>query len=182
MENFKIEIIKQTWLNEDSTNTDLCSHGYFKLIVGNIEILNNTTDLEFTISTSTLNLLRTIESNHIATKNFEILIHCGMLTPELSCPVGIYWDLKHKGNKIEISNITKQFGVGDLEKKEFKNLKIEILKTDYIKDILIVAKNVKLFFNQEPERIIDNEFESKQWDTFWKEFNYLYQNALEKYS
>ena len=104
MENFKIEIIKQTWLNEDSTNTDLCSHGYFKLIVGNIEILNNTTDLEFTISTSTLNLLRTIESNHIATKNFEILIHCGMLTPELSCPVGIYWDLKHKGNKIEISN------------------------------------------------------------------------------
>jgi hypothetical protein len=182
MEYFNIEIIKQAWLGEDATNTDLCSHGYFKLIIGNIEILNKNSDLELTISTSALNLLRTIESNHIASKEFEILIHCGMLTPELSCPIGIYWDLKHKGNKIEISNITKQFGVGKLEKKEFKNLKVEILKTDYIKEILSVAKDVKLFFNQEPERIIDNEFENKQWNVFWKEFNYLYENALKKYS
>ena len=91
---FKIHILNQHWISIDDNGNDLCSHGELELIIGNEIILSKQDKIDWTISTSTLNLLKCIESNHIAEQNFELILHCGQLEM-LSCPIGIYINIIH---------------------------------------------------------------------------------------
>ncbi len=179
MTRFSLKILNQEWLSSKDAENDLCSHGKFELIIGNEKIIDETEDIDWTVSTSILSLLRSIESEHIAEKDFDIIKHCGGILM-IGCPIGIYLDLKHSENKITIGNIKKQYGVGDKEYKLYSNLNIELPKKDFAKIILNEAKKVKSFFEIEMQRKVDKD-DISIWEDFWNEFNELYENGRKKY-
>ncbi|MDP9261738.1 MAG: hypothetical protein M3O89_07205 [Actinomycetota bacterium] len=64
---FEIEIITQGWTGsteEDAERVDLCSHGDIRLTIGDCLIAPGDGEGDYTISTSALALLRTLESDH----------------------------------------------------------------------------------------------------------------------
>ena len=180
MTNFSIKIINQNWISETENESDLCSHGKFELIIGNEKILSLEDDLDWTISTSTLNLLKCIESNHLAKENFDLILHCGELLM-LSCPIGIYLDLTHKNGEITIENIVKQFGTSEKSIVKYSDLKVKIPKKEFAIQVLKIAEIVIDFFEKQPERKFSNETDKNMWENFWIEFNELYENGKNKY-
>ena len=180
MDVFNIKILTHEWISNKNSESDLCSHGKFELTIGKEKILNES-DGNWTISTSVLQLLRCIESNPKTEINFNPIMCCGMLLM-LGCPIGIYFDLKHQNGKILIKNIIKQFGTNDEEQILYPNIKVEINKEDFAKNILCLAKEVKMFFNNEPKKNIEDEIDKKLWAEFWAEFNELYESGNKKYN
>ena len=180
MTDFSIKIINQNWICETDNESDLCSHGQFELIIGNEKILSLEDDLDWTISTSTLNLLKCIESNHLANENFDLILHCGELLM-LSCPIGIYLDLIHVDDKIIIENIVKQFGTSEKSIVKYSDLKVKIPKKEFAIQVLKIAEIVIDFFEKQPERKFSNETDKNMWENFWIEFNELYENGKNKY-
>ena len=63
---FAIEITRQGWITSeaDSVDRDLCSHGDIRLVIGGRVIAPGDGEGDYTISTSALALLRTLESDH----------------------------------------------------------------------------------------------------------------------
>ena len=180
MVNFKIQILNQHWISTDDNGNDLCSHGEFELIIGGEIILCKHDKIDWTISTSTLNLLKCIESNYIAEQNFELILHCGQLQM-LSCPIGVYINIIHRNEKVKIENIKKQFGVSDNEFIDYPNLKVEIPKNHFAMQILKIAEQVKLFFENQPKRVLNDKEDELLWKNFWLEFNTLYDDGVKKY-
>ena len=180
MTDFSIKIINQNWICETNNETDLCSHGQFELIIGNKKILSLEDDLNWTISTSTLNLLKCIESNHLANENFDLILHCGELLM-LNCPIGIYLDLTHDNEEITIENIVKQFGTSEKSIVKYSDLKVKISKREFAIQVLKIAECVIDFFEKQPERKFSDETEKNMWKNFWIEFNALYEDGKEKY-
>uniref|UniRef100_UPI004048F8F3 hypothetical protein n=1 Tax=Flavobacterium sp. TaxID=239 RepID=UPI004048F8F3 len=179
MTKFSLKILNQEWLSMENTEYDLCSHGKFELIIGNEKIIDGKEDIDWTISTSILSLLRTIDSEHIAETDFDLIKHCGGILM-IGCPIGIYLDLKHNENMVSIGNIKKQYGVGEKEFKFYPNLTVELPKKDYAIIVLNEAKRVKLFFETETQRKVD-KFDILILEEFWNEFNELYENGMKKY-
>ena len=176
-DNLDIKIISQGWI--EKSEFDLCSHGIFELTIGKENILNKS-DNEWTISTSVLQLLRCIEPNSEIKKDFEAIMCCGGILM-LGCPIGVYFDLEHKNEKIIINNIKKKITTGDINQVLYPNIKAEIDKKHFAIKILKVAREVKLFFKNSPKKNVtkmDKEF----WIEFWKEFNELYENGIKKYN
>ena len=189
MDNFEIRIINQEWLETEHTENDLCSHGELELIIGN-EKISTELDGGWTISTSVLQFLRCLEPNSETEKDFNPIMCCGGLLM-MSCPIGIYFDLHHTDNEtIIIKNIIKQLDTGT-KFIEYPNLTVELDKKDFAVKILKIAKEVKMFFENEPKKYIElkNEpnsdffqMEKENWIEFWKEFNELYENGINKYN
>lgn len=179
---FSIKILKQNWLDsEDSSHTDLCSHGEFEIIIGNQVIVGEKDGLDWTISTSALSLLRSIEPYHHEEGRYcEKILHCGQLLM-LSCPICIDWDLIYEDDSVTLKNIHKQFSVNTEDVIYFKDINIKVDRKTYAKEILKVAEEVKQFFDNQPKRIFYDEWESTSWETFWLEFNDLFDKGKRKY-
>ena len=141
MKDFEIEVLEQKWISDDAERSDLCSHGKLRLIIADENILSDESNLDWTLNTSALRLLRTIESNHIAKKDFELILHCGGLLM-MNCPIGVYFDLEHNGNKVKVSNIKKQFGVGEADSKLYSGIEVVLDKTSYAKEVIKFAGQV----------------------------------------
>ncbi len=109
---FSIKILNHNWLNsEDLSHTDLCSHGEFEIIIDNQVIVDQKDKLDWTISTSVLSLLRSIEPyNHEDGRYCEKILHCGQLLM-LSCPICIDWNLTYENDTVTLNNVHKQFSV-----------------------------------------------------------------------
>jgi hypothetical protein len=183
MVTFSIKILNQNWLDsEDLSNTDLCSHGEFEIIIDNQVIVSQNDKLDWTISTSVFSLLRSIEPyNHAEERYCEKILHCGQLLM-LSCPICIDWDLIHEDETVTLKNVHKQFSVNTEDIVYFKEINIKIDRKAYAKEILKVAEEVKQFFDNQPKRILYDEWESSFWETFWSEFNDLFDKGKMKYS
>ncbi|WP_338815351.1 hypothetical protein V9L05_09920 [Bernardetia sp. Wsw4-3y2] len=180
MSSFSIKIISQNWISDTNNEMDLCSHGQFELKIGNEKILTKDDDLEWTISTSTLNLLRCIESNHLMKENFDLILHCGELGM-VSCPIGIYLDLIHDKDEIIIENIVKQYGTSENSIIKYSGLKTRIPKKEFAVIILKIAEEVLSFFEKQPKRKFFDESDKVLWQNFWIEFNNLYEDGKNKY-
>jgi hypothetical protein len=105
---FSIKILNQNWLNpEDLSHTDLCSHGEFEIIIDNQVIVDKKDELDWTISTSVLSLLRSIEPYINEEERYcEKILHCGQLLM-LSCPICIDWDLTYENDTVTLNNVHK---------------------------------------------------------------------------
>lgn len=180
MNNFELKILTQNWISNRFKKTDLCSHGKLELIIGNKTIISERDDIEWTINTSILKFLRCIESDHLAKRDFDIILHCGELLM-LSCPIGIYFDLKHENDMVVINNIKKQFGVGESEYELMSEIEVKISKIEFAKKIIREAKVIKNFFNAQP-KIIEDKRDMFIYTEFWREFDELLNNAIKKYS
>ena len=180
MDYFNIKILSHEWISNEDTESDLCSHGKLELTIGKEKILSES-DGDWTISTSVLQLLRCIEPNPNTEKDFNPIMCCGMLLM-IGCPIGLYFDLKHQNDKILIRNIIKQYGTSDNEQIIYPNIVAEINKKDFALNILSLAKEVKLFFKNEPKKNIDDDMDKELWTKFWEEFNELYEFGIKKYN
>ena len=106
MDEFKIRILDQYWITKNPDNrTDLCSHGLIDLRINNICISDETDD-DWTISTTGLMLLRTVESDHDVDGPYPIIPHCGQLGM-IGCPISIDWTVEHQGDEIIVKDIKK---------------------------------------------------------------------------
>ena len=181
MSNFSIKILNQSWLDSDLSHTDLCSHGEFEIIIDNQIIVDEKDKLDWTISTSALSLLRSIQPyEHEQGRYCEKILHCGQLLM-LNCPCCIDWNLTYEEDKVTLKNVFKQFSVRTEDVIYFKDINIKIDREKYAREILSIAEEVKHFFENQPQRIFYDEWESLSYDSFWLEFNELFTKGKQKY-
>jgi hypothetical protein len=179
---FSIKILNQNWLkSEDLSNTDLCSHGEFEIIIDNQVIVDKKDELDWTISTSVLSLLRSIEPYINEEERYcEKILHCGQLLM-LSCPICIDWDLTYENDIVTLNNVYKQFSINSEDVIYFKGVNVKIEIKTYAREILKLAEEVKQFFDNQPTRILCDKWDSSSWDNFWSEFNELFTRGKDKY-
>ena len=89
---FEIEIIGQRWITDgpESVRNDLCSHGDVRLVIGGRVIAPGDGRSDYTISSSALALLRTLELDYASDPGADnhLILCCGM-NLMTSCPIGI---------------------------------------------------------------------------------------------
>jgi len=175
---FEIAITRQGWIDggPDSERADLCSHGDIRLVIGGRVVARGTGSREYTISTSALALLRTLESDHESGEPIQqLILHCGMLLMT-SCPIGIDWSVRHTEGRVELSNLLLCEEIGSVE--EFPGLAASVTEDRYRREVIAFAKKAKeLFANA--EKIFPDELERQLYDEFWREYDARLDRALE---
>jgi len=166
-DNFSIEIKNQRWITERSDNLyDVCSHGDVIVKIGN-EILSDT---ELALNTSTLYLLRTLTQNHVAdfgnpTKDFSLLPCCGnTLIAEdnsenvyvITCPYGADFSVEHKNGQVKL---TTENGAN-----------VIIPFEEYKKVAHDFADKVEAFYDSQPPRLFNHDYEQQGYEKFWNEW------------
>jgi hypothetical protein len=170
---FEIEITKQGWITEDeeSARIDLCSHGNLRLVIGGSVILPGDDEHEFTISTSALALLRTLDSDHVRpSPEAELILHCGMLLM-LSCPIGVDWTVRHGDGRVRLSDVVRVDTIGD--ETPFPGLDAELSEDDYRACIVAFAKRARHFFDGVEKKIDPDDIDAELYPAFWEEYDRL---------
>jgi hypothetical protein len=124
---FEIKIIDLHWIKNEDDPRDLCAHGHVYLKIGD-EIISDKETGDWTLSSTALSLMRTIESDYKKDDyGNQLLPHCGHFfiaddknetVTIQGCDTGIDWIIIHNDGIIEhISNRVKR---GQLIKKTIK--------------------------------------------------------------
>ena len=99
------------WLVEEDPSQDLCAHGGVYLKINNT-VVSNGDDLEWTLSTSSFRLLKTVWENHVPINELDnqLIPCCGHSMWKagdaedglaiIGCPNGINWEIKHSDGKV----------------------------------------------------------------------------------
>ncbi len=173
-EDFSIAITRQGWLNSEPTDpSDLCSHGYIRLVIGG-EVIAPGDEREYTISTSALGLLRTLESDHSPERpvgSGTLILHCGMLMM-LSCPVGIDWSVTHRGGRVRLRDIVRFDSTDASEAVRFPGLEVELEEEAYRREVVAFARSAKGLFVG-AEKVLHDDTDRKEWGDFWEEYERL---------
>ena len=163
---FEIAITHQGWIDPDLEDApgDLCSHGDIRLVIGGTEIASGEGG-EYTISTSALALLRTLESDHSPAQPVAslLILHCGMIDM-LSCPAGIDWRVTHlAGGVVRVEDVVKD---GTLRLAG----PVDVLEERYRAQVVGFAEEAKRLFvgaTKEPPSPYDQEL----YEQFWSEYD-----------
>ncbi len=168
---FDIKVLRQHWIKDDGQDypEDLCSHGEVYLKIGDKEILNKESG-SWTLSSTVLYLMRTVNENYEPNKYASQLIPCcghSFIADDddfviiTGCPNGIDWTIKHIENG-QIQHISESGEEGIISKEEYRKLVIDF------------ANQVEKFYeNSAPKVIPEHEFEQKGYEAFWKEWKKL---------
>lgn len=171
MPNFKIRIINQYWINEESEcKSDLCSHGLLYLEIGD-QIISDEKEDDWTISTTGLMLLRTINTEHTVDESYPIVQHCGQLGM-IGCPISIDWTVIHKGGNVIIKDVKKYPSTDIKDVIEYEASKIVIERKKYIREVVRFCDAIKFFFEGQ-EKEFKSDYEKEEWTGFWNEFDKL---------
>lgn len=166
---FKLELLTTHWISEQETHRDLCAHGQVRVIIGDEIVSDQTGDEGWTISTTALLLLRTLQRNH--TKENPVgdqLIPCcghffvfdkGMYEVYIgSCPTGINWEVKHNQETVRLE--TERGTIAEISFLAYKN------------QVLDFVDKVEQFYNTSPKKNLPtDEWEKKGYLQFWKEWH-----------
>jgi len=171
MKQFRIGILEQHWASKNPNDlTDLCSHGSIELMIGN-EVISNENDDDWTLSTSGLMLLRTLNLNHTGDGTMPLILHCGMLSM-LSCPICIDWKIEHLNNQVLITEVKKFPSTNEKEVIKYSMTDVIIDRTNYLREVIRYCDTVKYFFKDKPRTFTD-PYSEKEWNSFWSEFDKL---------
>lgn len=166
---FIIEILDLHWLKPDDNDDDLCVHGRVYLKIGD-SVLANKESGDWTLSSTALYLLRTLEYDYIKDDiSTQILPCCGhTLIPDddnqcviiQGCNIGIDWQIMHDGNNVKL--ILEDGSETIVEFNQYK------------KTVLDFADKIEEFYNTSLPRIIpDDEYDRKGYRYFWEEWRTL---------
>jgi len=168
--NFDIKILDLHWMNDFDESTDLCAHGRVYLKIGD-QIVSNMATGDWTLSSTALSLLRTIEKDYekdefsnpilpccghffISNDNQETVIIQG-------CDTGIDWKIIHTHD----NNIRHILDSG---------YEITIDKETYKRKVFEFADQVEQFYkDSKPKTIPTDDFDRKGYFAFWKEWRNL---------
>jgi hypothetical protein len=171
---FSIEITRQGWLNSEPTDlNDQCSHGDLRLVIGG-EAIAPGDEGDYTISTSALGLLRTLESDHSPERPVgpgTLILHCGMLI--LSCPVGIDWSVTHGNGRVRLHDVVRFDSTDVSEAVRFPGLEVEVEEEAYRREIVAFAESAKVPFVGVEKVLDDDDDDRKEWEDFWEEYERL---------
>jgi hypothetical protein len=173
--NFEIDIIQQGWISSDpaSVRADLCSHGDIRLLIGRQVIAPGDGSEDYTISTSALALLRTLESDHACgSSDGQLLLHCGMILM-VSCPIGVDWSVAHRDGRVRLSDVVVCEETDSAREgprfREFPGLAVELTEGEYRRAIVAFADKAKEPF-ADIEKIFPDDAEQQLYEEFWLEF------------
>lgn len=179
---FEIEITEQGWINgePESARNDLCSHGDIRIVIGGRVIAPGDGHGDYTISTSALALLRTLELDYPSDPGADdpLVLHCGMLLMT-SCPIGIYWSVTHAGGRVRLSNVNACDEIGSV--REFPGLSVDLPEDDYRRQIVVFAEKAKLPFVG-IEKVFHDDDDSALYAEFWREYDERLGRAVERLS
>ena len=109
MNDIELRVTNLHWLEESDPYEDCCLHGGVYLKIGD-EILSDGSEKDWAVSTSALNLLKTVRQNHEFDSERPLLPHCGhtmwLLETEPDglylggCDIGIDWTINHEIGKV----------------------------------------------------------------------------------
>jgi hypothetical protein len=178
---FEIEIITQGWTgstDEDAERVDLCSHGDIRLTIADCVIAPGDGEGDYTISTSALALLRTLESDHSPERPVagSLVLHCGMLMM-LSCPIGIDWSVSHLGARVRLHDVVRYDSVDETQAVRFPGLAIELGEDDYRRQVVAFAEKAKLLF-EGVDKAFHDDSDRQEYDEFWREYDGRLSRAL----
>lgn len=171
---FEIEIITQGWTGsteEDAKTVDLCSHGDIRLTIGDCVIAPGDGEGDYTISTSVLALLRTLESDHSPERPVagRLVLHCGMLMM-LSCPIGIDWSVSHLGARVRLHDVVRYDSVDETQAAHFPGLAVELAEDDYRRQVVAFAEKAKRLF-EGVDKAFHDDSDRQEYDEFWREYD-----------
>ena len=178
--NFELKLLSQNWIGEDPDyRYDLCTHGKIYLKIGE-NIISDENDEEWTVSTTSLGLLRSIIPDDETEEAYAKIYHCGMLTMA-SCPISIDWTVRHDGNVVVISELWKQPTInlkdGICYLNDYQTVIVE--KAAYIREILNFADSVAEFMNRFPAKVLEDKIDKILYNSFLNEFKSLRARARE---
>jgi len=187
---FEIEVTSQGWLDESelSVRYDLCTHGDLRLVIGGHVILPGDGENEFTISTSALTLLRTLESDHSLAPPFEgtsgsrewlndlgvpitekLVMHCGMLAM-ISCPIGVDWRVTHGEGRVRLQDVVHVHALGEMR---FYDLSAELPFEEYRRSVVAFAEKAKEPFVGVVKEFDEDDYDRELYPRFWAEYDGL---------
>ena len=169
---FEIEIVTQGWIGvtPDDVAYDLCSHGDIRLVIGGRTITHAENEGDYTISTSALALLRTLESDHSPTQPVadRLVLCCGMLLM-LSCPIGIDWSVSHLGGGVRLHDVVRYDSVDESQAVRFPGLVVELAEDEYRGRVVAFAEKAKQLF-EGVEKVLDDS-DRHDYEEFWQEYD-----------
>lgn len=167
---FDIKILDLHWITDVDEPADLCAHGHVYLKIGD-QIVSDKSTGDWTLSSTALSLLRTIEKDYekddysnqllpccghffIADDNQKTVIIQG-------CDTGIDWKIIHT-NDNKVRHVLNNGNEATIDKDIYKNI------------VFNFADTVEQFFkDSKPKTIPTDDFDKKGYLTFWKEWRNL---------
>jgi hypothetical protein len=163
---FELEIVSQGWLDvPNAEHDDLCSHGDLRLVIGGTVVAAGDGSGDYTISTSALALLRTLESDHSTRAPVvptALVMHCGMLSM-VSCPEGIDWSVSHRDGRVLLADVVKN------ETERFPGLAVDLSEDEYRRAVVAFAEKAKEPFAT-VEKTLDDSTRD-EYEAFWREYD-----------
>lgn len=167
---FEIKILELHWINNVDERTDLCAHGHVYLKIGD-QIVSDKATGDWTLSSTALSLLRTIEKDYEEDDySNQLLPCCGHFfiaddkqetVIVQGCNIGIDWKIIHT-NDNKVRHVLDNGYEVSIDKDTYKNIVFEF------------ADQVEQFFkDSKPKAIPIDDFDKKGYLTFWKEWRTL---------
>lgn len=178
MDNFKVELLTQNWIdNKLDDGFDFCSHGKVLLMVNDI-VLSNESSGDWTVASAALRLMKSAIYGYDSKDDLELIPCCGYLRLFPSCPNYITWDTTIHNNAIIVSNIQRS-------KNEKNGLKVingsfQIQYKEYIMEVLSFADKIKKFYSSSSPRKFYDKFDEEEYELFWKEFNEYHKTLVKE--
>jgi hypothetical protein len=180
MPDFEIEINGQRWITDEpeSVRNDLCSHGDIRLVIGGRVIASGDGRGDYTISTSALALLRTLDRDYSSdpAADNQLILHCGTLLMT-SCPIGIYWSVTHVGGRVRLTNPALCEEIGSI--RDFPGLSVDLAEAVYRRQIVAFAQKAKQPFVG-IEKVFHEDWEHDLYEEFWREYDARLGNAIKR--
>jgi hypothetical protein len=184
---FSIEITKQGWLGPspgsgyDAATVDLCSHGDVRLIIGGQVVSpGDGEDGGYGISEGALALLRSLDSDHLATASWDsgqrvaqrLIPHgCGAMLM-FTCPIGIDWSVSHARGLVRISDVRRCDTVDEAAAICFPALAVELTEDAYRRQVVAFAMKAKVPF-EGVEKTFSSAFGRQAHREAWDEYDRL---------
>ena len=124
----------------------------------------------YTISTSALALLRTLESDHVRQRPMadQLILHCGMIYM-WSCPIGIDWSVRHlDDDRVRVSDVVTRDDSGTAD---YPQLVVEFAGAGYRRQIAAFAQSAKDLFTAGSAEEPSDEYEREVYEQFWREYD-----------
>lgn len=167
--NFEIEILDLHWIDNEDNPNDLCAHGHVFVKIGN-EVIADKDSPAFTVSSTALYLMRTIQENYkkddYASQLLPCCGHFFMADSDdhvsiIGCGSGIDWEILHVPNN-KVKHISES------------GQEITIDKEEYKKKVFDFADEVEQFYKISSSKVIpEDDFDKNGYLTFWKEWKIL---------
>ena len=171
---FSVELLTQNAESELALGDPL-SWGSLRVVMAGIEVWNDDANL----TSSALCLLRTTRGDFVGpiggvSDTNPLIHHCGLL-PEMGCPIGASWRVRHVGDDVHIDTIVRASEIGEDANVGGIPAPLVIDRAVYTDQIRAFASAVRAGLEREPGRHTERADPNlaPMFDAFWAEYTML---------